>query len=210
MKNITIKLKIIFFIFIYNSLINDSFSIDPVEIGKPFQKDIETNLSIIENLNKNQNEEEIVIKKDIRTKIKKKVKEDVVIKEIKKKEQKKYSIDNNVEKKLARIKEIIEQQPDEIQILFNAETANLKEEHKNKIINFINSQHNKKKLNFKITSYAKTDKSEDISRRLSLDRAINVRTILMNEGVPAKNLIVKSFGDMKNKENKVIIGFEKK
>ena len=72
MKNITIKLKIIFFIFIYNSLINDSFSIDPVEIGKPFQKDIETNLSIIENLNKNQNEEEIVIKKDIRTKIKKK------------------------------------------------------------------------------------------------------------------------------------------
>ena len=32
----------------------------------------------------------------------------------------------------------------------------------------------------------------------------------MNEGVPAKNLIVKSFGDMKNKENKVIIGFEKK
>tara|TARA_B100000686_G_scaffold353027_1_gene456983 strand:+ start:4654 stop:5286 length:633 start_codon:yes stop_codon:yes gene_type:complete len=210
MKNITIKLKIIFFIFIYNSLINDSFSIDPVEIGKPFQKDIETNLSIIENLNKNQNEEEIVIKKDIRTKIKKKVKEDVVIKEIKKKEQKKYSIDNNVEKKLARIKEIIEQQPDEIQILFNSETANLKEEHKNKIINFINSQHNKKKLNFKITSYAKTDKSEDISRRLSLDRAINVRTILMNEGVPAKNLIVKSFGDMKNKENKVIIGFEKK
>ncbi|PPR38025.1 MAG: hypothetical protein CFH26_00384 [Alphaproteobacteria bacterium MarineAlpha6_Bin4] len=210
MKNITIKLKIIFFIFIYNSLINDSFSIDPVEIGKPFQKDIETNLSIIENLNKNQNEEEIVIKKDIRTKIKKKVKEDVLIKEIKKKEQKKYSIDNNVEKKLARIKEIIEQQPDEIQILFNSETANLKEEHKNKIINFINSQHNKKKLNFKITSYAKTDKSEDISRRLSLDRAINVRTILMNEGVPAKNLIVKSFGDMKNKENKVIIGFEKK
>ena len=73
------------------------------------------------------------------------------------------SIDNNVEKKLARIKEIIEQQPDEIQILFNSETANLKEEHKNKIINFINSQHNKKKLNFKITSYAKTDKSEDIS-----------------------------------------------
>ena len=134
----------------------------------------------------------------------------MVIKEIKKKEQKKYSIDNNVEKKLARIKEIIEQQPDEIQILFNSETANLKEEHKNKIINFINSQHNKKKLNFKITSYAKTDKSEDISRRLSLDRAINVRTILMNEGVPAKNLIFKSFGDMKNKENKVIIGFEKK
>ena len=210
MKNITIKLKIIFFIFIYNSLINDSFSIDPVEIGKPFQKDIETNLSIIENLNKNQNEEEIVIKKDIRTKIKKKVKEDVVIKEIKKKEQKKYSIDNNVEKKLARIKEIIEQQPDEIQILFNSETANLKEEHKNKIINFINSQHNKKKLNFKITSYAKTDKSEDISRRLSLDRAINIRTILLKEGVPARNLIVKSFGDSKNKENKVIIEFEKR
>ena len=32
----------------------------------------------------------------------------------------------------------------------------------------------------------------------------------MKEGVPAKNLIVKSFGDSKNKENKVIIEFEKR
>ena len=42
------------------------------------------------------------------------------------------------------------------------------------------------------------------------DRAVNIRTILMKEGVPARNLIVKSFGDTKNKENKVIIEFEKK
>ena len=32
----------------------------------------------------------------------------------------------------------------------------------------------------------------------------------MKEGVPARNLIVKSFGDFKNKKNKVIIEFEKK
>ena len=32
----------------------------------------------------------------------------------------------------------------------------------------------------------------------------------MKEGVPARNLIVKSFGEVKNKENKVIIEFEKK
>ena len=75
---------------------------------------------------------------------------------------------------------------------------------------FINNQSDKKKSQFKITSYDRTDKTADISRRLSLDRAINIRSILIKEGVPARNLIVKSFGDVKNKENKVIIKFEKK
>ena len=100
--------------------------------------------------------------------------------------------------------------PNKIQIFFNSETANIKDEDIKKIRNFINNQTNKKNLNFKITSYAKTNKTEDISRRLSLDRAINIRSIIMKEGVPAKNLIVKSFGEVKNKENKVIIEFEKK
>ena len=79
-----------------------------------------------------------------------------------------------------------------------------------KIRNFVNNQTDKKNLTFKITSYAQTNKTEDVSRRLSLDRAINIRSIIMKEGVPARNLIVKSFGDFKNKENKVIIEFEKK
>ena len=209
MKSIRKKIKLIFSVLIYIYLSNHVLAIDPVEIGKPYQEDVEINLSIIENLNQNTNKQEIVINKDIRTKIKKEEKENVVIKtnDIDKKE---IKIDSFIEKKFARIQEIIEKIPNEIQIIFNSETANLKDEDANKIRNFINNQTDKKKLNFKITSYAKTNKTEEISRRLSLDRAINIRSILIKEGIPAKNLIVKSFGDAKNKENKVIIEFEKK
>ena len=155
-----------------------AIEIDPVEIGKKYQEDLEINLSIIENLRKEYKNEEIKIKKDVRRKIKEK--ENVIKK-------------NN-----------------EIQIIFNSETSNLKNEDANKIRNFINNKIDKKNSYFKITSYAKTDKTTDISRRLSLDSAINIRSILLKEGIPAKNLIVKSFGDAKNKENKVIIKFEKK
>ncbi len=122
----------------------------------------------------------------------------------------KTEVENLIEKKLAKINSITNKAPSEIHILFNSETANIKNDDENKIRNFINSQNDKKNLDFKITSYANTSKTSDISRRLSLDRAINVRSILIKEGIPAKNLIVKSFGDIKNKENKVIIEFEKK
>ena len=199
MKIIIKKFKQILFISICIFIHNSILAIDPVEIGKPYQKDVEINLSIIENLNQNAKEEKIKIDKDIRTKIKKKAKESVEIK-----------TNDFEEKKFARIKEIIQKAPNEIQIIFNSETSNLKDEDANKIRNFINNQSDKKKSQFKITSYARTDKTADISRRLSLDRAINIRSILIKEGVPAKNLIVKSFGDVKNKENKVIIKFEKK
>ena len=145
--------------------------------------------------------EKIKIEKDIRTQIKKK-------KNIENKEE--VKIDDSIDKKLARIQEMIEEVPNEIHIFFNSETANLKGDDVKKIKSFINNQTNKNTLSFKISSYAKTNKTEDVSRRLSLDRAINIRTILLKEGVPAKNLIVKSFGDSKNKENKVIIKFEKK
>ena len=43
-------------------------AIDPVEIGKPYKQGIETNLSVIDNLNQNFKEEKIKIDKDIRTK----------------------------------------------------------------------------------------------------------------------------------------------
>ena len=199
-----IKLIVFVFFFIFNKL---ATAIEPVEIGKPFQKDVEINFSIIENINKSY-EKKLIINKDIRTKIdKNKEKENVVIKRNNKK--KEIQIEDLGEKKFARIKEIINDIPNEIQIFFNTESANIKNEDANKIKNFIN-QTDKKNLKFKITSYAKTDKTGDISRRLSLDRAINIRSILINEGIPAKNLIVKSFGDSKNKENKVIIEFEKK
>ena len=209
MKIIIKKFKEILFISICIFIHNDIFAIDPVEIGKPYQKDIEINLSIIENLNQGFKEEKIKIDKDIRTKIKKKVKESVEIR-TKNTGKKEIRTDGFIEKKFARIGEIIEKAPDEIQIIFNSETSNLRDEDANKIRNFINNQTDKKNSQFKITSYAKTDKTADISRRLSLDRAINIRSILIKEGVPAKNLIVKSFGDVKNKENKVIIKFEKK
>ena len=207
MKSI-IKIKLFFFTITSIFLSNFSLAIDPVEIGKPYQKDVEINLSIIENLNQDI-KEEIKIDKDIRTKIKKKAKESVEIK-TKNTDEKGIKTDDFVEKKFARIKEIIEKTPNEIQIIFNSETSNLKDEDANKIRNFINNKIDKKNSYFKITSYAKTDKTTDISRRLSLDRAINIRSILLKEGIPAKNLIVKSFGDAKNKENKVIIKFEKK
>ena len=198
MKIIIKKFKQILFISICIFINNSILAIDPVEIGTKYQNDIDVNLSIIENLNQNK-EEKIKIDRDIRTKIKKKAKEGVEIK-----------TDDFVEKKFARIKEIIQKAPNEIQIIFNSETSNLKDEDANKIRNFINNKIDKKNSYFKITSYAKTDKTTDVSRRLSLDRAINIRSILIKEGVPAKNLIVKSFGDVKNKENKVIIKFEKK
>ena len=183
-------------------------AIEPVEIGKPYQQGVETNLSVIDNLNQSFKEEKIKIDKDIRTK-KNKKKENVLIKK-KNIENEEVKTDNLIDKKLARIQEVIEKTPNEIQIFFKSETANLKEDDIKKIRNFINNQTNKMNLSFKISSYAKTDKTEDVSRRLSLDRAINIRTILLKEGVPARNLIVKSFGDSKNKENKVIIEFEKK
>ena len=198
MKIIIKKFKQILFISICIFIHNSILAIDPVEIGTKYQNDIDVNLSIIENLNQNK-EEKIKIDRDIRMKIKKKAKESVEIK-----------TDDFVEKKFARIKEIIQKTPNEIQIIFNSETSNLKDEDANKIRNFINNKIDKKNSYYKITSYAKTDKTTDVSRRLSLDRAINIRSILIKEGVPAKNLVVKSFGDVKNKENKVIIKFEKK
>ena len=208
MKIIIKKFKQILFISICIFINNSILAIDPVEIGTKYQNDIDVNLSIIENLNQNK-EEKIKIDRDIRTKIKKKAREGVEIK-TRNTDEKEIKTDDFVEKKFARIKEIIQKAPNEIQIIFNSETSNLKDEDANKIRNFINNQTDKKKSQFKITSYARTDKTADISRRLSLDRAINIRSILIKEGVPAKNLIVKSFGDVKNKENKVIIKFEKK
>ena len=209
MKIIIKKFKQILFISICIFIHNSILAIEPVEIGKPYQKDVEVNLSIIESINQNTKEEKIKIDKDIRTKIKKKAKEDIEIK-TSNTDEKGIKTEDFVEKKFARIKEIIQKAPNEIQIIFNSETSNLKDEDANKIRNFINNKIDKKNSYFKITSYAKTDKTTDVSRRLSLDRAINIRSILIKEGVPAKNLIVKSFGDVKNKENKVIIKFEKK
>ena len=208
MKIIIKKFKQILFISICIFINNSILAIDPVEIGTKYQNDIDVNLSIIENLNQNK-EEKIKIDRDIRTKIKKKAKEDIEIK-TSNTDEKGIKTEDFVEKKFARIKEIIQKAPNEIQIIFNSETSNLKDEDTNKIRNFINNKIDKKNSYFKITSYAKTDKTTDVSRRLSLDRAINIRSILIKEGVPAKNLIVKSFGDVKNKENKVIIKFEKK
>ena len=210
MKSIIRKFKLIFFVLIYAFFSNSLPAIDPVEIGTKYQNDIDVNLSIIENLNKNRNQAEIIIKKDIRTKIKKRKNVEIKTKNTVKEKSKTEDLIDNIDKKLARINKPTNGFINQMHILFNSETANLKNEDMDKIRNFINNQTNKKNLTFKITSYAQTNKTNDISRRLSLYRAINIRSIIMKEGVPARNLIVKSFGDSKNKENKVIIEFEKK
>ena len=210
MKSIIRKFKLIFFVLIYAFFSNSLLAIDPVVIGTKYQNDIEVNLSIIENLNKNRNQVEIIIKKDIRTKIKKRENVEIKTKNTVKEKSKTEDLIDKIDKKLARINKPTNGFINQIHILFNSETANLKNEDKDKIRNFVNNQTDKKNLTFKITSYAQTNKTEDVSRRLSLDRAINIRSIIMKEGVPARNLIVKSFGDFKNKENKVIIEFEKK
>ena len=149
MKPIIRKLKLIFFVITCIFLSNFSLAIDPVEIGKFYQKDIEVNLSIIENLKQNINEEKFKIKTDIRTKTKKKEKENVVIKN-KNINTEKVKTDNFIEKKFARIKKIIEKTPNKIQIFFNSETANIKDEDVKKIKNFINNQTNKKNLNLRV------------------------------------------------------------
>ena len=105
MKIIIKKFKEILFISICIFIHNDIFAIDPVEIGKPYQKDIEINLSIIENLNQGFKEEKIKIDKDIRTKIKKNVKENVEIR-TKNVDKKEIQTDGFIEKKFARIEEI--------------------------------------------------------------------------------------------------------
>ena len=56
MKSI-IKFKLVFFIITCSFLSNFSLAIDPVEIGKFNQKNIETNLSILDNLNQSVNKE---------------------------------------------------------------------------------------------------------------------------------------------------------
>ena len=131
MKLIIRKLKLMYLVLTYICLSNSSLAIDPVEIGKFYQKNVEVNLSTIKNLN-NINEEKIEIKKDIRTKIKKK--ENVVIK-TKNVDKEKTEIENLIEKRLARINNTTNKPPSEIHILFNSETANIKIDDENKIRN---------------------------------------------------------------------------
>ncbi len=204
-----IKKTTFFLIFIFSCLEINAIEINPVEIGKPYKKDIETNLSVIDNLIDPFKNNEIKINKDIRTK--KKIEEKIINNEktILKKNNIK-NIKNEDEIKFARIKKENKEFLNKVQINFETNSANISDIEISKIKDFVKEQKNKDSLNYKITSYSKTNKNENYSRRLSLDRAINIRTVLIKEGIPAKNLIVKSFGDSKKKVDKAIIEFEKK
>ena len=204
-----IKKTTFFLIFIFSCLEINAIEINPVEIGKPYKKDIETNLSVIDNLIDPFKNNEIKINKDIRTK--KKIEEKIINNEktILKKNNIK-NIKNEDEIKFARIKKENKDFLNKVQINFETNSANISDIEISKIKDFVKEQKNKDSLNYKITSYSKTNKNENYSRRLSLDRAINIRTVLIKEGIPAKNLIVKSFGDSKKKVDKAIIEFEKK
>ena len=85
-----------------------------------------------------------------------------------------------------------------VEILFNTNSSNIQNIESDKIKRFIEERKNKKKLFLKITSYAKTKKTggNAASRRISLDRAINIRSKLINLGIPPENLIVKALGNV--------------
>ena len=196
----------IFFIFEYKKL----NAIEPVQIGKHYQENIEVNFSVIDKLSK-LGEKKIYINKDIRTPATKKIEtqrnnEGKKIKKTNKniKEKKTYTYINKTN--LNNL--------NKIEIFFNLNSSNLQDIESNKIKNFIEKRKNKKKLFLQISSYAKTKKTggDDASRRVSLDRAINVRSKLISLGVSPENLIVKAFGNINknNIKNKVDIEVIKK
>ena len=208
-KKFVLLLSFIFILFIFeHKKLN---AIDPVVIGKKYQRDFEFNASVLDSLTKLKTEE-IYIDKDIRTKIKEKSK-------IKKSNEKRKIIKETnkiVERKktYTYINKENLNTLNKVEILFNTNSSNIQNIESDKIKRFIEERKNKKKLFLKITSYAKTKKTggNDVSRRISLDRAINIRSKLINLGVAPENLIVKAFGsvDKNNIKNKVDIEIVKK
>ena len=196
-KNIFLLILIFTFFFIINKKVS---AIGPVEIGKHNKHDIEINLSVIENI-KGLKTEKILIDRNIRTK-KKELK--IENKLIDKKENKKIEIkdkNKNVPNTnlYSRIKEQNIYNGNRLEIYFNSNSANIKDSELQKIKNFLKEQKNKHILFLKITSYAKAS-GDDNSRRVSLDRAINIRAKVIEMGVPPENLVVKALGNF-NKNN---------
>ena len=185
-------------------------AIEPVKIGKHYQEDIEINFSVIDRMFEPE-EEKIYINKDVRTKIKKKVEAQKNNKKGKIKNTNKNIKEN---KTYTYINKTNLNNLNKIEIFFKSNSSNIKDTEEEKIKRFIDGQENKTKLVLKITSYAKNQKTggDDNSRRLSLDRAINIRSKLINLGVAPENLIVKAFGnvDKNNIKNKVDIEIVKK
>ena len=202
-KKFVLLLSFIFILFIFeHKKLN---AIDPVVIGKKYQSDFEFNASVLDSLTKLKTEE-IYIDKDIRTKIKESNEKKKIIKETNKnvEEKKTYTYINKENLNTLN----------KVEILFNTNSSNFQNIESDKIKRFIEERKNKKKLFLKITSYAKTKKTggNDASRRISLDRAINIRSKLINLGIPPENLIVKALGnvDKTNTKNKVDIEVIKK
>ena len=206
-KNIFLLILIFTFFFIINKKVS---AIDPVEIGIKYQKDVEINLSVIENI-KGLKTERISIDRDIRTKKKELKIENKLIDKIDKKESKKIEIkdkDKNVPDTnlYSRIKEQNIYNGNRIEILFNPNSANIKDLELQKIKNFLKEQKSKNTLFLKITSYAKASGDDD-SRRVSLDRAINIRAKVIEMGISPENLVVKALGNFNKNiiKNKVDI-----
>ena len=217
--------KIMYFLaFFYLFVPNKFYAIEPVEIGKKFQEDIEINSLVVDEITKD-DEMKIVIDKDIRrTKFKKKTK--AVEKNVKKifKKSENKELKNNelkvIEKKVNKSRETLayindhQINKEKLEVFFNDNSANIIETELAKLIDFINKSQKKENLKLKITAYAKKNENgnNDKSRRLSLDRAINIRTVLLENGISAQNLIVKALGNInkKNTENKVDVEIVKK
>ena len=185
-------------------------AIEPVKIGKHYQEDIEINFSAIDRIFETE-EKKIYINKDVRTKIKKKIETQKNNKKGKIKNTNKNIKEN---KTYTYINKTNLNNLNKIEIFFKSNSSNIQNSEEDKIKRFIDGQENKTKLVLKITSYAKNQKAgrDDNARRLSLDRAINIRSKLINLGVAPENLIVKAFGNVgkNNVKNKVDIEIVKK
>ena len=149
-------------------------AIESVKIGKHYQEDIEINFSVIDRMFEPE-EEKIYINKDVRTKIKKKIEAQKNNKKGKIKNTNKNIKEN---KTYTYINKTNLNNLNKIEIFFKSNSSNIKDTEEEKIKKFIDGQENKTKLVLKITSYAKNQKTggDDNSRRLSLDRAINIRS----------------------------------
>ena len=146
-KNIFLLILIFTFFFIINKKVS---AIDPVEIGIKYQKDVEINLSVIENI-KGLKTERISIDRDIRTKKKELKIENKSIDKIDKKKSKKIEIkdkNKNVPETnlYSRIKELNIYNGNRLQIFFNSNSANIKDVELQKIKDFFKKQKNKSTL----------------------------------------------------------------
>ena len=124
-------------------------------------------------------------------------------KPVKKKESQTKAISNNKKsKKLESFKDnVILREQNELRIIYKPNQSNLNQKEVLKIIELTNKLNKESLVTLK--SYASKAKVQGSSeaRRLSLSRALEVRSLFIENGFTATNIIVKALGTDKNKED---------